>query len=127
MSILRSILDSVRSSFSNEAYEQVALRELQNKIREGVHEASSDGTITAEEIAEIKTMAEKLELTETDMNHIKLEVLRDLIKHILADQKVTEQEMALYKEVEDGLNFEEGETDQLKADIEKVKELFEKS
>ena len=68
-----------------------------------------DGEITAEEIADVKSLVEQLEITDSEMGHIKLNIMKNLISKILEDQKVTDEEMALFNEVEDGLNFAEGE------------------
>ncbi len=125
MSILKSIVNSVRASFSNEAFDQMKVREMHDKIMEAIREASADGTITAEEIAEVKELTEKLEITDNEMNHIKRDVLKDLIEHIIEDGKVSEDEMKLYQEVEDGLEFADEDKDKLAADIAKVKKMYE--
>lgn len=127
MSILKSIIDSVRSSFSNEAFDQIQVRGLQSKVVEAIKEASSDGTITADEVAEIKELTNKLELSDEEFAHIKLEVMQNLIAQILEDNKVTDDEMNLLKEVEDSLKFAEEDQAQISADIEKVKALYEKN
>lgn len=125
MSILKSIIDSIRASVSNEAFDQMQAREMHGKVVEAIREASSDGTITADEIVAIKELMNDLQISDVEMNSIKLDVLKNLIQQILADHKVTENEMKLFQEVEDGLNFAEGDKAQLQADIDKVKSLFE--
>lgn len=124
MSILKSIVSSIKSSFSNEAFEQIKMNELRTKLTDAIHEASSDGTITADEMSEIKSIAKQLGLSDTDMSHVKRDVLKNLVAHILEDGKVTEDEMALLNEVEDGLQVVEGDKEQLEADMQKVKDLY---
>ncbi len=124
MSILKSIIGSIKSSFSNEAFEQMKMNELRQKLTDAIQEASSDGTITSEEMSDIRGIAQQLGLSDTDMSHVKRDVLKNLVAFILEDGKVTDDEMALLKEVEDGLQVVEGDKEQLKADLQKVKDMY---
>ena len=126
MSILKSIINSIRAASSNEGFEKVKIREYHDKVIEGINQAMEDGEITAEEIADVKGLVEQLEITDSEMGHIKLNIMKNLISNILEDQKVTDEEMALFNEVEDGLNFAEGEKSELEAEIKKVKSLYNK-
>lgn len=124
MGILRSIIDSIKASSSNKGFEQVKAREMHDKVLDAVKEANEDNQITADEIQDIKTLMSDVEISEIEFGSIKRDVLKNLIKHILEDGKVTEDEMALFKEVKDGLAFEDEDKEQLKADIAKVEEIF---
>ena len=124
MSILKSIIDSVKSAISNEAFEQVKAREMHDKIVAAIKEVSADGTITAEELTEVKGLLDKLNFSESEFQHLKFEILKNLISQITKDNKVTEEEMSLYNEVADSLKVAEDEINKLKQDVGKMMNLY---
>jgi hypothetical protein len=124
MSILRDIINSISSAISNEAFEQVKAREMHDQILEAIHKTSKDHSITTDEIADVKALMTQLQISEIEMEHIKLEILQGLIDHVLKDNKISEGEMSLLKEVEDGLKVAETDKEKLAEDLEKVKKLF---
>ncbi|MDX2301754.1 MAG: hypothetical protein NW226_03095 [Microscillaceae bacterium] len=126
MSILRSIIDSIRASVSNEAFEKVKQKEYHDQVINAIHKASEDGDITAEEIADVKGLIGMLNITESEMGHVKLDIMRHLLTRILADSKVTEEEIALFKEVEDGLSFAKEDKAHLEDEITQMKALYNK-
>lgn len=123
MSFLTDIFNSVRAGFSHEADQQIKSREMRDKVMEAVSKASEDGTITAEEISEIKDLMGKLDIKDSELADIKIKVLRDLTSHILHDQAVKGGELELLAAVEDALDFKTSEMERLKEDIAKVKAL----
>ncbi len=127
MSILRNLIDSILATTSNEAFEMVKMRELETQVIDAIKDATKDGTITAKEMADISSLVQKLSISSEEFNHVRLGVLENLVDSILADGKVLENEMELLKEVEDSINVSEHEPEELKAKIEKVKQLAGKA
>ncbi len=123
MSILRSLVNSLKAAVSNKAFEMIQLQALENQIKEALEQVTADGTITADEIADVKELTDKLNLSSEQFDHIRLRVLKNLVTHILADGKVSEEEMKLYQEVESSIALAE-QDDELKANVAKIKELF---
>ncbi|NJL13945.1 MAG: hypothetical protein HC913_13685 [Microscillaceae bacterium] len=121
MSILRSLIDSVKSAVSNEAFERVKARDLHDELLQTIQLARFDYNITAEEVADIKQLASRLEITSTELQKIKHDLLEDVVNHALADNHITPEEKALIQEVEDCLQYEPEPT--LQAQLEKLKQM----
>lgn len=125
MSILGDIIRSISSAISDGAAEQFKTREYRDQVMDAVNKSSEDGTITCQEIQEIKSMIDKIGLDEKDMNHVKLKVLKDLTNHILTDNQVSTDEMALLAEIEDVIDAEIGnDAGVLRANLEKIRTLY---
>ena len=125
MSILGDIIRSISSAISDGAAEQFKTREYRDQVMDAVNKSSEDGTITCQEIQEIKSMIDKIGLDEKEMNHVKLKVLKDLTNHILTDNQVSTDEMALLAEIEDVIDAEIGEdAGVLRANLEKIRALY---
>lgn len=125
MSILTSIINSIRAATSNEAFKQIQSREVTDQIMKAVNEASKDGQITAEEILGIKKLVDDLKMGEDILNDVKLKVLRDLVEHVMKDKKISEEEKKLVSIVEDGLAFKMAQLEKLRADLQTIKHNFQ--
>ncbi len=123
MSILKSLINSLKAAVSNEAFETIQIQELEVQIKEALEQTTADGTITADEIADIKELTDKLNLSSEQFDYIRLRVLKNVVSHILVDGKVSEDEMQLFKEVESSIALAK-QDEELTTNIAKVKELF---
>ncbi|GAB4395526.1 MAG: hypothetical protein OHK0053_04160 [Microscillaceae bacterium] len=121
MSILRSLIDSVKSAVSNEAFAQIKARELHDKLLQTIQMARQDNNITADEIADIKQLASRLDITTAELQKIKHDLLEDVVNHALADNVLTAEEKALIQEVKDCLEHEPDPA--LQARLEKIRQL----
>ncbi len=124
MSILRNLINSVIASSSNEGFERVRAHELASQIKEAIQQTTEDGSITADELDDISKLTDKLSLRPDEFDYIKLNVLEHVVDHILADGEIREDEMNLFKRVEDSINVApEDRSEELKAKVARVKSL----
>jgi len=127
MSILKSVINSLKAAISNDAFDNIQLADFRKKIKDAIKAASADHSITAEEIAEIKSLVDKLEINDSELNEIRILVMQDLVTLILADNKITEDEMALFEQISDKIDLSAVEEEKLKENFEKVKNMYEEA
>lgn len=130
MSILKDALQSIRKAYlsltgtKEENEDNLSQQRLQ--LFEAIKKASEDGSITAAEMEEVKEMQKFLDITDEVMTEIKIKVLKDIIQKALADNIITQEEIALIQEVGRGLQLSEKDFERLKPDMDKVEELYAK-
>ncbi|MCS7029373.1 MAG: hypothetical protein NZ519_11475 [Bacteroidia bacterium] len=130
MSILKNVLQSIREAYlslkgTNEENED-KLAEQRMQLFEAIKKASEDGTITAQEMEEVRQMQKFLNITDEIMTELKIKVLKDLMNKILADNIVTQEEIALIQELGRGLQLSSEDFARLKPDMDKIEELYTK-
>ena len=97
------------------------LRSVRERLVDTMLEATKDGHLSAEELAEFKELQTKLQISDSEMNDIKFSVLREVISRATADGKVTADEMRLIDELQKDLEIPfEG----LQTELDKVKAMF---
>ncbi|MCS7077561.1 MAG: hypothetical protein NZ455_12670 [Bacteroidia bacterium] len=130
MSILKNALQSIRQAYlsltGTKEENEDKLSQQRVQLFEAIKKASEDGTITAEEMEEVKQMQKFLDITDEVMAEVKIKVLKDLIQKILSDNVVTQEEVALVQEVGRGLQLSESDLARLKPDMDKIEALYEK-
>ncbi|TAF64395.1 MAG: hypothetical protein EAZ55_11190 [Cytophagales bacterium] len=119
-----SILSSILTTFSNATADALSAQNARNQIWEAVQKASADGEITAEEIADIKKLAAKLDIDASYIQNLRLTVLKDLAQHISQDKTVTAGEMQLFEELTKEINPIPVEQIELKQIYEQLKSLM---
>ena len=97
------------------------LRSVRERLVDTMLEATKDGHLSAEELAEFKRLQNKLQISDVEMNDIKFAVLREVINHAMADGKVTADEMRLIDELQKDLEIP---SESLKVELDKVKAMF---
>lgn len=127
MSIVSSIINSIQAAFSNEAFNQIQREDYRKQLMDAITEASKDHIITAEEVVDIQGLVTQLDLSNSDLRNIRVLVMKDLCEHVLADGKITEDEMKLFEALSTQIEFKEGEENKLKEDFDKVKGIYENS
>lgn len=115
--VVANVADDAKDAFMD----FTNLRSVRERLVDTMLEATQDGNLSAEELAEFKTLQAKLEISDADMKEIKISVLKEVIKRATADGKVTTDEMKLIDELQKDLEIP---TDTLQGDLEKVKALF---
>lgn len=130
MSILKDALQSIRKAYlsltGTKEENEDNLSQQRTQLFEAIKKASEDGTITAEEMAEVAQMQKFLDITDEVMTEVKIKVLKDIIQKVLADNVVTKEEVSLIQEVGRGLQLSEKDFERLKPDMDKVEELYAK-
>lgn len=130
MSILKEALQSIRKAYlsltGTKEENEEKLSQQRTQLFEAIKKASEDGTITAEEMAEVTQMQKFLDITDEVMTEIKIKVLKDIIQKALADNVVTKEEVSLIQEVGRGLQLSEKDLERLKPEMDKVEELYAK-
>lgn len=124
MSIVKSIINSIQASFSNEAFNQIQRDDYRTQLMDAIKEASKDHVITLEEVMDIQGLIDKLDLSNSDLRNIRVLVMKDLCAHVLADGKITEDEMKLFEALSNQIEFKEGEEGSLKEDFDKVQSIY---
>jgi hypothetical protein len=83
---------------------ETKLQDLANKI----HYLAEEGLLLAPDLDVIEEHLDVLQLTEADLNDLKIQALRSLIREILADQVVTDDEFARLKAFQASVQFQAG-------------------
>lgn len=130
MSILKDALQSIRKAYlsltGTKEENEENLSQQRTQLFEAIKKASEDGSISAQEMEEVKQMQQFLHISDEVMTEIKIKVLKDIIQKALADNVITKEEVSLIQEVGRGLQLSEKDMERLKPDMDKVEELYAK-
>ena len=130
MSMLKNLINKFQQLFSGSAAptpDSSRATQARQQLFVAILEACDDGIITAQEMADIRTLQSKLGMSDVELNSIKIQVLQNLIARVMEDNIVTEDEMDFIEQIEIDLQLGVADSLKIKSDIEKVRKMYKRS
>lgn len=129
MSLLTNLINKFQQLFSGSAApkpDSGRATQARQQLFVAILEACDDGVITADEMADVRTLQAKLGITDAELNSIKIQVLQNLIDKVMEDNIVTEEEMDFIEQIEIDLQLGVADSLKIKGDIERVRRMYKR-